>query len=82
MAPADGVRKGGYVLIDTDGLPDLILIATGSEVALAVGAQAELAKVNIRARVVSLPSWEVFDAQSKAYRDSVLPPQVEQAAGH
>jgi transketolase len=76
LAPADGVRKGGYVLIDTDGLPDLILIATGSEVALAVGAQAELAKINIRARVVSLPCWEVFDTQSKAYRDSVLPPQV------
>ncbi len=76
VAPVEGVRKGGYVLIDTDGLPDLILIATGSEVALAVGAQAELAKINIRARVVSLPSWEVFDTQSKAYRDSVLPPQV------
>ncbi len=76
VAPVEGVRKGGYVLIDTDGLPDLILIATGSEVALAVGAQAELAKINIRARVVSLPCWEVFDTQSKAYRDSVLPPQV------
>ncbi|HZY41830.1 MAG TPA: transketolase C-terminal domain-containing protein, partial [Anaerolineae bacterium] len=76
VAPADGVRKGGYVLIDTEGLPDLILIATGSEVSLTVGAQAELAKINIRARVVSLPSWEVFDAQSKSYRDSVLPPQV------
>jgi transketolase len=76
VAPADGVRQGGYVLIDTEGWPDLILIATGSEVALAVGAQAELAKINIRVRVVSLPSWEVFDAQTQSYRDSVLPPQV------
>ena len=76
VAPADGVRQGGYVLIDTGSRPDLILIATGSEVSLAVGAQAELAKINIRAHVVSLPSWEVFDAQSKSYRDSVLPPQV------
>jgi transketolase len=76
MTSAEGVRKGGYVLIDTDGLPDIILIATGSEVSLAVGAQAELAKHNIRARVVSLPSWEVFDAQTKSYRDSVLPPKV------
>lgn len=76
VGPAEGVRKGGYVLIDTDGLPDLILIATGSEVSLAVGAQAELAKLNIKARVVSLPSWEVFDAQTKSYRDSVLPPKV------
>jgi transketolase len=76
VTSAEGVRKGGYVLIDSEGLPDLILIATGSEVALAVGAQAELRKLNIRARVVSLPCWEVFDAQTKSYRDSVLPPQV------
>jgi transketolase len=76
VAPADGVRRGGYVLIDTEGRSDLILIATGSEVSLAIGAQAGLAKINIKARVVSLPSWEVFDAQSKSYRDSVLPPQV------
>jgi transketolase len=76
VTSAEGVRKGGYVLIDTEGLPDLILIATGSEVSLAVGAQAELRKLNIRARVVSLPCWEVFDAQTKSYRDSVLPPQV------
>lgn len=76
MTSAEGVRKGGYVLIDIDGLPDIILIATGSEVSLAVGAQAELAKLNIKARVVSLPSWEVFDAQTKSYRDSVLPPKV------
>ncbi len=76
MTSAEGVRKGGYVLVDTDGLPDIILIATGSEVSLAVGAQAELAKMNIKARVVSLPSWEVFDAQTKSYRDSVLPPKV------
>ena len=76
MAAANGVRKGGYVLIDTDGLPDIILIAAGSEVALAVSARTELAKQNIKARVVSLPSWEVFDAQPREYRESVLPPAI------
>ena len=76
MAPADHVRRGGYVLLDSEGTPDIILIATGSEVALAVNAQAELAKQNVKARVVSLPSWEVFNEQEPSYRDSVLPPQI------
>ncbi len=76
MAPADHVRRGGYVLIDSGGAPDIILIATGSEVALAVGAQEELAKQNVKARVVSLPSWEIFDEQEQSYKDSVLPPAV------
>ena len=77
VASAEGVRKGGYVLIDTPGAPEMILIATGSEVALAVGACDELAKRGFKARVVSLPSWELFDAQPRDYRESVLPPAVK-----
>jgi transketolase len=77
VASAEGVRRGGYVLIDTTGAPEMILIATGSEVALAVGACDELAKRGIKARVVSLPSWELFDAQPRDYRESVLPPAVK-----
>ncbi len=76
MASAEGVRKGGYVLIDSESTPDIILIATGSEVALAVSARDELAKRGVRTRVVSLPSWELFDAQPRDYRESVLPPHV------
>jgi transketolase len=76
-APAEGLRRGGYVLADADdGDPELILIATGSEVALAVAAHEELSGEGIRSRVVSLPSWELFDRQDKAYRDEVLPPGV------
>jgi transketolase len=77
VASAEGVRKGGYVLIDTAGTPDMILIATGAEVALAAGACDELAKRGVNARVVSLPSWELFDAQPRDYRESVLPPAVK-----
>jgi transketolase len=76
MASADNVRRGGYTLIDSDGTPDVILIATGSEVALAVQAREELVKQNIKVRVVSLPSWKLFDAQPREYRESVLPPKV------
>jgi transketolase len=76
VASAEGVRKGGYVLIDADGTPDIILIASGSEVALAAGACDELAKRGVRARVVSMPSWELFDAQPRDYREGVLPPAV------
>ena len=74
-AAAD-VAKGGYVLADADGAPDMILIATGSEVHLAVGARAQLASRGIKARVVSMPSTERFEAQPQAYRDAVLPPSV------
>jgi transketolase len=77
MAPADNVRRGGYTLIDSNGTPDVILIATGSEVSLAVSAREELAKQNIKVRVVSLPSWKLFDAQPRDYRESVLPPKVK-----
>jgi transketolase len=76
-ASAAGVRRGGYVLADpADGAPEVILIATGSEVALAIAAHEELAAAGTRSRVVSLPCWELFDRQDQAYRDEVLPPQV------
>jgi transketolase len=77
MAPASEVAKGAYVLVDADGgEPDIILIATGSEVNLALSARDELALEGIRARVVSMPCAELFDRQSQAYRDEVLPPSV------
>ena len=67
------IRSGGYVLKDCDGTPDIVLIATGSEIALAVGAADELIQEGIKARVVSMPCADAFDSQSEAYRDSVLP---------
>ncbi len=77
MAPADGLERGAYILADAEaGRPDLILIASGSEVALAVEARKRLAQRGTRARVVSMPSWELFEAQSQPYRDEVLPPSV------
>jgi len=66
----------GYVLADSDGRPDLVLIATGSEVEVALGARTQLLARGLKVRVVSLPSWELFDAQPKEYQDSVLPPGV------
>jgi transketolase len=75
-ASAEGLRRGGYVLADCDGDPELILIATGSEVQLALGAHETLSGEGIRSRVVSLPCWEVFDRQDAEYRDRVLPPAV------
>ncbi len=76
-ASAEGLRRGGYVLADAKGGdPEAILIATGSEVALALSAHEELRADGIRSRVVSLPCWELFDRQDKAYRDEVLPPAV------
>ena len=86
-ASAKGVAKGAYVLADApDGEPKVILIGTGSEVALCVGAFEALKKEGIGARVVSMPCWELFEKQDQAYRDTVLPPDirarvsVEQAA--
>jgi len=77
FASADGAANGGYVLIDSEHpRPDVILIATGSEVQLAVQAREQLAAEGIGARVVSMPCREWFDAQSQAYRDLVLPPGV------
>jgi transketolase len=76
-ASAEGLRRGGYVIADPDdGDPEVILIATGSEVALALEAHESLIADGVRARVVSLPSFYLFDQQEEAYRDSVLPPQV------
>jgi transketolase len=77
FASADGLRRGAYVLVDApDGKPDLMLIATGSEVALAVAAASKLGAQDAHVRVVSMPSWELFDAQPPDYRDAVLPPSV------
>ncbi|OGP68206.1 MAG: transketolase [Deltaproteobacteria bacterium RBG_16_44_11] len=75
-APASGVRQGGYVLWESAPDPQLFLIATGSEVAMTLEAARKLAQENIKVRVVSLPSWEIFDRQPQEYRNQVLPPQV------
>jgi transketolase len=77
-APASGLARGAYVLADSqDGPPEVILIGTGSEVSLCLEAYEQLAKDGIRARVVSIPSWELFDDQDMSYRESVLPPAVK-----
>jgi len=77
-APASGVAKGAYVLADAPGgNPEAIIIASGSEVSLAVEAHEKLLAEGIRSRVVSMPSWEIFEHQPKDYRDSVLPPSVQ-----
>jgi transketolase len=76
LAGTADVASGGYVLADTEGQPDVILIASGSEVSVSVEAREQLASRGVRARVVSLPSWDLFDAQPQPYRDSVLPPDV------
>ncbi|HVD77150.1 MAG TPA: transketolase [Vicinamibacteria bacterium] len=76
-AAASGLGHGGYVLADAPGgNPDVLLLATGSEVALCVAAHELLGKEGVRSRVVSLPSWELFDRQDQAYKDAVLPPSV------
>jgi transketolase len=75
-APAVGTRRGGYILWESAPNPDLILIATGSEVAMTLDAARKLAEENIKVRVVSLPSWEIFDRQKQEYRDTILPSQV------
>ncbi len=75
-APADQLENGAYVLADTDNTPDLILIGTGSEVHICLEAREELAKQNIAARVVSMPSWELFDRMPNDYQEKVLPPNV------
>ena len=75
-AGAEGTAKGGYILADSEGTPELILMGTGSEVQLCVGAHEELKKQGIRSRVVSLPSWKLFQQQTEEYRNSVLPQSV------
>jgi transketolase len=77
-ASASGVAKGGYILADSsDGKPDVILIGTGSEVSLCVNAYEQLKTEGIKARVVSMPSWDIFEKQSDEYRKQILPPAVK-----
>jgi len=76
-APAAGVAKGAYILADaSDGKPDVILMATGSEVSLCVNVYEQLKSEGIKARVVSMPSWDIFEKQSEEYKEQVLPPSV------
>ena len=76
-APASGVTRGAYVLAEAPGgNPEIILMASGSEVSLTVQAHEKLLTEGIRSRVVSMPSWEIFEQQSEEYRDTVLPPSV------
>ncbi len=81
VAPASGLQRGGYVLADAPGGPEVILVGTGSEVSLCLAAHDALVAKGVRSRVVSLPSWEVFAKQDAAYRDSVLPPAVRARVG-
>ncbi|MBM3261898.1 MAG: transketolase [candidate division Zixibacteria bacterium] len=75
--PASGVSRGAYILADaTDGNPEALLMASGSEVGLCVDAYERLTAEGIRTRVISMPSWELFEHQDKAYRDAVIPPSV------
>jgi transketolase len=77
-ASAAGVARGGYVMADAEsGNPTVILIGTGSEVALCIAAYESLKQERIPARVVSMPSWELFELQDQAYRDNVLPPEIK-----
>jgi len=76
-APASGLAKGGYILADSPGAkPEILFLATGSEVALAIDVYEKLTAEGVRARVVSMPSWELFEAQPSQYRDTVIPPDV------
>ena len=77
MAAADGLAQGAYILLEAEAAaPEIILIATGSELSLAVEAHQQLTRQGHRVRVVSMPSWELFDQQAQTYRDLVLPPGV------
>jgi transketolase len=80
--PARGVAQGAYILADAPGGdPELILIASGSEVSLAVDAYEQLVKEGVKARVVSMPCWDLFERQAVEYRNSVLPPSVKARVG-
>jgi transketolase len=78
LAPAAGLARGAYILAEApDGRrPEVILIATGSEVALTLAAREELTRQGLAARMVSMPSWELFEEQPQSYKDEVLPPNV------
>lgn len=75
-ASAKGVERGAYALADCKGTPDIILMGTGSEVQLCMGAYEQLTKEGVRCRVVSMPAWELFEKQSKEYKDQLFPPEV------
>ena len=78
FSPASGLSRGAYILHDTkDGIPDIILIATGSEVAIALEAYEKLEKKGVKTRVVSMPSWELFDKQPEDYQCQVLPSEIK-----
>jgi transketolase len=77
---ATNLNKGAYVLLAADN-PDVLLLATGSEVSVALSAAEALAKENIASRVVSMPCWELFEQQSQQYKDSVIPPEVKARVG-
>jgi transketolase len=76
LASASGLERGAYVLADAEGQPDVILLASGSEVEITLQARETLAQQGIQARVVSMPSWELFEEQADDYKETVLPPQV------
>lgn len=76
MAPASNLARGAYVLQESDETPQLILLASGSELSLAVDSASMLRQEGVRVRVVSIPSWELFEEQSEAYKESVLPKRV------
>jgi transketolase len=77
-APASGLARGAYIMADAaNGAPQVILIASGSEVQLCIEARERLAQKGIAARVVSMPSWELFERQDEQYRNAVLPPHIE-----
>ncbi|UFJ39369.1 transketolase [Brevibacillus humidisoli] len=81
-AASEGLPKGAYIVADAEGgQPDLLLLASGSEVSLCLQAREQLAARGVKARVVSMPSWELFERQSKEYRDSVIPPTVKARLG-
>jgi transketolase len=81
-APAEGLTRGAYILADAKKQPpEILLIATGSEVAVALEAYEQLIKQGIAARVVSMPSWDLYENQSQSYKDEVLPPEVTARLG-
>jgi transketolase len=76
LGPAAGLRRGAYVLADSEGTPGVILMSSGSEVEIALDARRRLAAQGVQARVVSMPSWELFEQQPPEYKAEVLPPAV------
>jgi transketolase len=77
LASAEGLKRGGYVLWESDSRPEVVLMGTGSEMYMALEAGRQLATRGVCVRVVSMPSWELFEAQPREYRESVLPPDVK-----